>query len=161
MTMASRIAVMDQGRIRQVAPPAEIYEAPNSEYVAGFIGEVSFLRGQAAAGPDGTVAVAWAEGEAPAVALGSAPAGQEVTLALRPEKVRIATEPPPGPNAYQGRVEDMAYLGNITSYHVRLAGGQVLTAQTANTRRSTTTGITWEDTVWVSFDPEEAVVLPQ
>jgi putrescine transport system ATP-binding protein len=172
MTVASRVAVMDEGRIVQVATPAVIYEAPNSVYVADFIGDVNFIRGHASAratdaadedDAGGGITIDWAEGQPPVVAAnGSAAfAGGPVVLALRPEKVAISKTELDLPNTLQGKVIDIAYLGNISTYHVRLADGTMIKAQTANTRRIARRDITWEDPVWIGFSATAGVVLAE
>ncbi|TNF57716.1 MAG: TOBE domain-containing protein, partial [Rhodobacteraceae bacterium] len=85
--------------------------------------------------------------------------GQKAFLAIRPEKVQIATEKPESENALRGRVHDIAYLGNISTYHVEIEGGRMVKAQTANTRRLSARTITWEDEVWLSWTPTAAVLL--
>ncbi len=164
MTVASRVAVMDHGKIVQVDTPASIYEAPNSVYVADFIGEINIFKGRASAPKEGFCEISFAEGLAPIRA--RAPEGEalregaEISFAIRPEKVAISPERPEGrANAYRGRVIDIAYLGNISTYHVELAGGQKVKAQAANTRRIQRRAITWEQEVWVSFTDTAGVVL--
>jgi putrescine transport system ATP-binding protein len=167
MTVASRVAVMDEGRIVQVATPQVIYEAPNSVYVADFIGDVNLIHGTASARPktsegdaDG-VNIHWQEATPDLVATNGDPAlaGKSVVLALRPEKVAISKDKPETPNALPGKVIDIAYLGNISTYHVKLAGGQMIKAQMANTRRIARRDISWEDQVWISFSATAGVVL--
>ncbi|WP_238366767.1 ABC transporter ATP-binding protein [Mesobacterium pallidum] len=160
MTVASRIAVMDEGRVIQVATPAEIYEAPNSVYVADFIGDVNIIEGRVTPG-EGAVSIDWAEGEPPIRAVTDAQLapGQSCHFAIRPEKVTIDRERPDRPNAFQGKVIDIAYLGNISTYHVRLSGGQMVKAQMVNARRLANRPITWEDEVWVGFSETAGVVL--
>src|SRR6056297_3092872 len=132
MTVASRVAVMDEGRIIQVSTPAQIYEAPNSVYVPDFIG---------------TTSLPFAD-------------GQEIHFAIRPEKVAIsAEEPQDAANKIAGKVLDIAYLGNISTYHVELPTGHVIKAQTANTRRLSRRQITWEDPVWISWTDTAGVLL--
>ncbi len=161
MTVASRVAVMDHGRLVQVATPDAIYETPNSTYVADFIGDVNILEGRVSGSGDGLVRMAWAEGQpelAAASDLGLA-AGTTAFLAIRPEKIVIGAEKPEGPNAVQGKVLDIAYLGNISTYHVELPGGQVIKAQTANTSRVKRRDFTWEEEVWLSWAESAGVVL--
>ncbi|MDJ0827733.1 MAG: ABC transporter ATP-binding protein [Rhodobacter sp.] len=160
MTVASRVAVMDHGRLVQVATPAAIYETPNSTYVADFIGDVNIIEGRAEPG-DGVVGIAWAEGE-PALSGASDLAvskGATVFMAVRPEKVRISAERPEAANRVAGKVLDIAYLGNISTYHVELPGGQVIKAQTANTDRLSRRDFTWDDAVWLSWSETAGVVL--
>ncbi|MGA1026754.1 MAG: ABC transporter ATP-binding protein [Lutimaribacter sp.] len=163
MTVASRVAVMDEGRIMQVATPAVIYEQPNSVYVADFIGDVNIIEGAATPHPQGDgYSVAWAEGQPQfhAKTNRSFAPGQKCFLALRPEKVAISAEPPEeAANRIQGKIIDIAYLGNISTYHVRLPNGTMMKAQTANTRRLSRRSLTWEDAVWLSWTDTAAAVL--
>lgn len=161
MTVASRVAVMDEGKLIQVATPAVIYEQPNSVYVADFIGDVNIINGHATKAGDG-YDVTFAEGEPPLHAKTSKDLGAQAKchLAIRPEKVRISTEKPvDAGNALQGSILDIAYLGNISTYHVQLSNGQILKAQEANTRRLSRRAFTWEDKVWLSWSETAAVVL--
>lgn len=164
MTVASRVAVMDEGRVIQVATPSAIYEYPNSVYVADFIGDVNIIEGQARASGTEEYALTWGEGQAPITATSQKAfsEGQKAHLAIRPEKIRISTEKPEDAvNAMQGKVLDIAYLGNLSTYHVELPGGQVIKAQTANTRRIARRDITWEDPVWISWSATAGVMLDQ
>lgn len=164
MTVASRVAVMDEGRVIQVATPSAIYEYPNSVYVADFIGDVNIIEGQARASGTEEYALTWSEGQAPITATSQKAfsEGQKAHLAIRPEKIRISTEKPEDAvNAMQGKVLDIAYLGNLSTYHVELPGGQVIKAQTANTRRIARRDITWEDPVWISWSATAGVMLDQ
>lgn len=162
MTVASRIAVMDEGHLVQVATPAEIYEAPNSVYVADFIGDVNILQGRATPQGDG-VSIDWAEGQPPIRAATDTTfsPGQACHFAVRPEKVTIDVERPDRPNTFRGKVIDIAYLGNISTYHVELAGGHRMKAQMVNARRLANRQITWEDEVWVGFTDTAGVVLEE
>jgi len=164
MTVASRVAVMDEGRVIQVATPAEIYEAPNSVYVADFIGDVNIIEANTKAIGQDQYHLNWIDGQPPLTATSATPfsEGQQAHLAIRPEKIRITTEQPEdAPNALQGKVLDIAYLGNLSTYHVELPGGQVIKAQTANTRRIARRDITWEDPVWISWSATAGVLLAQ
>ncbi|MCB1332127.1 MAG: ABC transporter ATP-binding protein [Roseivivax sp.] len=259
MTVASRVAVMDEGRLVQVATPEVIYEAPNSRYVADFIGDVNLIDGTARARPaapasapaapapapaaapkpapqpakaevpppaaqgdrapqpnamgewlhdkvfsgilgprsdkpgqpaapapvaggeseapaprpapsatptpvkPGGIEIVWAEGQPPLIAANgdTAMVGKAVTLALRPEKIAISKERPDAANVLVGKVIDIAYLGNISTYNVQLANGMIVKAQMANTRRIARRDITWEDDVFISFTETAGVVLDQ
>jgi putrescine transport system ATP-binding protein len=164
MTVASRIAVMDEGRVVQVATPARIYEAPESVYVADFIGDVNIIEGTVRkAGPE-TYELTAGSGMAPITAVSDRAFsdGQTAHLAIRPEKVAIhEAESEGSTNVQKGRVLDIAYLGNLSTYHVELPGGTVLKAQTANTRRLARRTITWEDEVWVSWTHTAGVLLAE
>ncbi|MEC3861788.1 ABC transporter ATP-binding protein [Mesobacterium sp. TK19101] len=161
MTVASRVAVMDEGKLIQVATPAEIYEQPNSVYVADFIGEVTILDGHGTRTDDGyDIAIGEGLPTLRAKTSHDLGAGGKMHLAIRPEKVAISAEKPTDrPNALQGKILDIAYLGNISTYHVELPGGTIVKAQEANTRRLSRRSFTWEDTVWLSWTDTAAVVL--
>ncbi|MEZ5778418.1 MAG: ABC transporter ATP-binding protein [Paracoccaceae bacterium] len=162
MTVASRVAVMDHGRMIQVDTPDRIYETPNSVYVADFIGDVNIIEGNATPKGEGGCSIAWAEGQPPiaAVSANGIPEGAKVHFAIRPEKVAISTEKPAGrANVIEGTVSDIAYLGNISTYKVEVAGGRMVKAQVANERRLARRDITWEDKVWLSFTDTAGVVL--
>lgn len=162
MTVASRVAVMDHGKMIQVDTPDRIYEYPNSVYVADFIGEVNILEGRATRRGDDSYAISWAEGQPEIVAASSKQVdqGTKVFFAIRPEKVAIATERPAGrANVVEGRVSDIAYLGNLSTYKVEVAGGRMIKAQVANERRLARRDITWDDKVFLSFTDTAGVVL--
>ncbi|EDZ48190.1 spermidine/putrescine ABC transporter ATP-binding subunit [Rhodobacterales bacterium Y4I] len=164
MTVASRVAVMDHGKIVQVATPDRIYETPNSVYVADFIGDVNLIEGTVRPNGGGSYAMSWRDGQPPLnVQSGNEFSdGQKAHLAIRPEKVSISAEKPAAAdNAVQGRILDIAYLGNISTYHVELPTGAVIKAQTANTRRIARRDFTWEDTVWLSWTATAGVLLAE
>ncbi len=160
MTVASRVAVMNFGKLIQVDTPTQIYEAPNSTYVADFIGEVNIIEGHAT--PDGdTVSIAWAEGQPEIIGTPASPIGAgRVSFVIRPEKIAISSEKPADRrNALKGKVLDIAYLGNMSTYHVEMPNGQIIKAQAANQRRRDSLPFTWEDEVWVSWTDTAGVVL--
>ncbi len=162
MTVASRVAVMDQGQLMQVSTPDRIYETPNSVYVADFIGDVNIIQGRATLEGEETYRIDWAEGVQPLTAKSSNEfaAGQTCHLAIRPEKVTISADrPEEAANAVQGRVHDIAYLGNLSTYHVELPNGTIIKAQTSNTHRISRRTFTWEDTVWLSWTATAGVLL--
>ncbi|WP_425429297.1 TOBE domain-containing protein [Citreimonas salinaria] len=111
----------------------------------------------------GGIVIDWAEGQPPVIATNGDAAldGKPVVLALRPEKVSIGKAALDMPNTLRGKVIDIAYLGNISTYHVQLADGSMIKAQTANTRRLSRRDITWEDEVWVGFSATAGVVLEE
>jgi putrescine transport system ATP-binding protein len=160
MTVAHRIAVMDRGRIVQVATPAEIYEQPRSRWVAEFIGDVNLIEGVVVETGAGEAVIADTVGRRYRVVTGVT-VGTHAVIALRPEKVRIGAAPVPAgaPNAMQGRVWDIAYLGGVSIYKVRLDDGSVMKAAVANVSRLTDQPIGWDDLVWLSWPPAAAVVL--
>src|SRR5438552_6836671 len=125
MTVADRIAVMEHGRIAQVATPPEIYEQPISRYVAGFVGDVNVIEGRlVATGPAGSLIESAAGARIASAQAVECELGATVWLALRPEKIRIAiAEPEAGENRVAGQIEDIGYLGNLSVYKVRLDNG--------------------------------------
>ena len=159
LTMSDRIAVMNQGHVLQVGSPSEIYEHPSSRFVADFIGESNFLAGRVA-GVDGdqtTVAVdtlrILATGrERPRV-------GQAVTVAVRPEKVRLSRGRLEGPNAFEGRIEDMTYVGKDTDYRVRIGLETGLRVRVQNQAVETGVSLNPGETVWVQWPPQAARLL--
>ena len=161
MTVASRVAVMDHGKLVQVDTPDVIYETPNSVYVADFIGDVNIIEGRVEANGD-SVSLNWAEGQPALVGSANQPIskGASAAMAIRPEKIAISSEKPTDrTNVLQGRVLDIAYLGNISTYHVQLDNGTVIKAQIANTRRIARRNFTWEDPVWLSWTDTAGIVL--
>lgn len=161
--MADRIAVMDHGRIVQIATPGEIYEQPNSRYVAGFIGDINLIEGRVAGVEGGTVRLASAELDATlSVPADAAPAKDSTAwIAVRPEKTRLSADaPPPGTvNAFAGTIYDIAYLGDWTIYLVQLPGGKVLRVSQANATRTVERPLSWDDPVHLWWPPEAGVLL--
>ena len=162
MTVADRIGVMDQGRLVQVATPPEIYEQPNSRWIADFIGDVNLLEGRVVdTGHAGTVVASADAGPLRATRAPDAKPGDAVAVALRPEKIRIARERPAaaGENCVAGTVWDIGYLGDLSIYKVRLDSGFVMKAAVANLTRLIERQIGWDDRVWLTWAPEAAMVL--
>lgn len=163
MTLSSRIAVMDKGRFRQVGTPKEVYEFPDNRFVAGFIGTINTFRGRVTAINEETISVHSEELGISLPALGkhAVEIGQEVDIAVRPEKIFLDRDRPTNDEdtILQGVVDDLGYLGNRSLYRIRLPGGRIIQASSQNRRRSVTRFLEWEDKVWVSWRPRSAVVL--
>ncbi len=164
MTVASRIAVMNQGTLEQVSTPGEIYETPLTRYVAQFIGDVNIMEGKVVSLPgDGTVDITPASGDGRIFKAGACEGlviGQQVWLSVRPEKFRISLEQPQSSiNVVKGRVDDVGYLGSISHYHVHTEAGNRVTALRANSSHSVERSISWDDTVWLEWPAEAGVVL--
>lgn len=163
MTLSSRIAVMDEGRFQQVGTPKEIYEFPANRYVAEFIGTINTFKGKVTGIDDEHIRVASDDAGVELVALKQQPVsvGQDVEIAVRPEKIFISKEKPEndGDVCIEGVVDDLGYLGNRSLYRIRLANGTVVQVSSQNRRRSITRFLEWEDKVWISWRPRSAVVL--
>jgi putrescine transport system ATP-binding protein len=159
MIVADRIGVMDHGWLRQVAQPADIYERPNSRWVADFIGDVNLFEG--VVGEDGLSVEGTPAGTLRVAVKIDAKPGATVWLAVRPEKMRVASEAPQPPpeNCTAGTIVDIGYLGELTIYKLRLADGAIVTAATANTGHTAERPIDWDEPAWMSFAPEAAIVL--
>mgnify|MGYP000538029845 CR=1 FL=1 len=162
MTVASRIAVMDHGKIIQVAPPEVIYEYPNCRYVADFIGDVNIIEGKLGAGAEDIITLSWAEGQSEisiANNTGRLPGGN-ACFAIRPEKVHVTRdEPTDADNRIRGEIHDIAYVGNLSTYYVKLGNGMIFKAQESNRRRLANREFTWEDDVWLSWRNTAGVLL--
>ncbi len=162
MTMAHRIAVMDHGRVVQVATPGELYEQPNSRWVAEFIGDINLIEAAAVSGDADEIVVEATGGQRfRAPSPGNVGPGAKVWLAVRPEKMRITDQPPAdgAANRLTGRVSDIGYLGEKSVYKVRLENGSVMRASVVNDRGATAREIGWDEQVWLSWPPDVGVVL--
>ncbi len=163
MTLADRIAVMDKGQVKQIGPPTEVYEYPNSRFVAGFIGSITTFDAvvQSVSADTAQVDVPALGGRIAARAMPGLTAGQPVTLALRPEKLAISRHRPEGANVIAGVVKDLAYFGKDSLYRVTLPSGQLVAVHAVNARRAGDADrvADWEDAVWLSFDPTSAILL--
>ena len=162
MTVADRIGVMDRGRLVQVATPPEIYEQPNSRWVADFIGEVNLIEGRVAeTGASATRLTSEHVGKLEAAPASEARPGATVWVALRPEKVRISHAQPTdaGANCVDGVVWDIGYLGDVSVYKVRLDTGFVVKAAAPNLARLIERPFSFGERVWLSWAGDAGVVL--
>jgi len=162
MTVSSRIGVMDSGNLIQVATPAEIYEAPINKDVADFIGDVNLLKGiykgQNEIGTqllsDDSNSIIYATQKVDAAI------GNQLWFAIRPEKLEISKRLPKNEhNILKGTIEDIAYGGSFSTYHVKLENGTILKAIRANRERTKEHHLTWGDEVFLQWAPHSAVVL--
>ncbi|MBB3592450.1 putrescine transport system ATP-binding protein [Rhizobium sp. BK529] len=162
MTMADRIAVMSHGKVVQVATPAEIYEAPNSRFVADFIGDVNIFDGKVTAAANGAVEISVESGFTIRTAATETPTvGNAVGFAIRPEKMRVTREAPANAsvNAAKGEIWDIAYLGDMTVFHIKLPSGKFVRASSLNAQRAVDDPFTYDQEIWVSFDEDGGVLL--
>jgi len=162
MTLATRIGVMDNGVIQQVGEPREIYETPNSRYVADFIGSVNLFEGVVGpAAPDLMRVETTDLGAVSVPPVKGLTQGQTVWLALRPERITLTRNAPDGvPNAVQGLVEDVGYVGHMSAYRVRLANGRVIRVTQSNRLRDEDP-ISWDEHIHASWNASVVRVLTQ
>ncbi|HUS55017.1 MAG TPA: ABC transporter ATP-binding protein [Thermohalobaculum sp.] len=160
MTVSTRLAVMREGQIAQLGEPHQVYEAPNSRYVAEFIGDVNILEGVVETAGSGTIRLVDG-GLAETAGVRDLPGGA-IALALRPEKIAIERRvegAEKGVNALDGKVEDIAYLGDMSIYNVRLDSGALVRVARTNRFRALEEPITWENPVRLTWDGSALVVL--
>jgi len=157
--MSDRIAVMNRGHVLQVATPQEIYDRPSEQFVADFIGETNFLSGQVKGGRtgeavvvvDGTLVVHVPVERMPGM-------NEDVTVAIRPEKISIHAEPP-DPQALPGVVEEVIYTGTDTRYLVRLTEKAIVTVRQQNVDVGAAVSFPVGMQVYLCWQPESARLL--
>lgn len=164
MNMASRIAVMSEGRIAQIGKPSEIYEAPNCRFVADFIGSINLFSGSVIEDEADHVIVQSAECKHYIGHGISGTLGMKLSVGIRPEKITISFDDASGMcesayNCVQGRLEDWAYLGSYTIYHIKLISGAVIKASVANSQRTADHEPKFGDTVYARWSQDNIVVL--
>jgi putrescine transport system ATP-binding protein len=163
MALATRIAVMDRGKVMQVGTPSEIYEFPHSRFVADFVGTTNLFEGIVAATEPGELTVQCAETgcDLKVDDVGRFAPGQRVWVALRPEKIRLSKEEPRGErlNLLRGVVWELGYLGHRSTYQIKMASGKLVTVVAQNERRTSEWSIDWSDEVYMSWRADAAVIL--
>lgn len=163
MTLSSRMAVMDMGKFKQIGTPTEIYEFPESRFVADFIGSANIFEGKVISSKAGRLTVSTDVGEVVVNNGQSIPKGEKIWLGLRPEKIYLSKIRPKAvePNQINGIVEEIGYLGETSIYKIRLENGQIIDVSAPNQSRqiSRVREITWEDMVYLNWEPESAMLL--
>ncbi|WP_425406645.1 ABC transporter ATP-binding protein [Hwanghaeella sp.] len=163
MTLSTRIAVMDAGQFSQIGTPTEIYEFPESRFVADFIGSTNIFEGRVTEESSDHVRVDTEAGEILIDHGMSVQVGARVFIALRPEKIHLTKEAPTaaGPNQAKGTVEDIGYLGDVSIYRVRLDNGTLVDVTAPNLVRpkNRTHKITWEEDVYLSWSASSPILL--
>ncbi|MCW2484586.1 putrescine ABC transporter ATP-binding subunit PotG [Candidatus Symbiopectobacterium sp. NZEC127] len=162
MTMAGRIAIMNRGKFVQIGEPEEIYEHPTTRFSAEFIGSVNMFEGLLKERQDDALII-----QSPGLVHPlkvntdvSVVDGVPVHVALRPEKIMLCEEvPEDGCNFAVGEVVHIAYLGDLSIYHVRLNSGQIISAQLQNAYRYRKGAPTWGDEVRLCWEADSCVVL--
>jgi putrescine transport system ATP-binding protein len=169
MTVADRIGVMDQGRLEQVARPRELYEAPNSRWIAEFVGDVNMFEGEISTSEAGRLAIATRDAGTIIVTEPRQPVTKAiVSVAIRPEKIKLSRRGPASDainaqaiNRLEGVVTDVSYLGGLTTYKIKLESGAVLRSSMANTARLDVDAYGMSHRVIAWFTPDDCVVLEQ
>jgi putrescine transport system ATP-binding protein len=169
MTVADRIGVMDQGRLEQVARPRELYEAPNSRWIAEFVGDVNMFEGEISTSEAGRLAIATRDAGTIIVTEPRQPVTKAiVSVAIRPEKIKLSRRGPASDainaqaiNRLEGVVTDVSYLGGLTTYKIKLESGAVLRSSMANTARLDVDDYGMSHRVIAWFTPDDCVVLEQ
>lgn len=162
MTMSTRMAVMEEGRIRQIGVPHDVYEFPSSRYVAEFIGTNNIIQGLVVEDEPDHVLIETPEAGCLIYATHAAsmPIGSHVAVAIRPEKVMISPTPPAGNrNCTKGVVREIAYLGDMSIYYVQLESGKIIQSSLPNLLRLSERDVKWDDEVYLFWRAENCVVL--
>lgn len=165
MSISDRIAIMNNGRIEQLGTPLEIYEAPCSNFVASFIGDSNFFEGSISANKreDDLVNIE-IEGLGQVVCVYDRrmELSDHLYLGLRPEKIHISKERPDfdaSLNTLEAKVDDIIYLGAQTKYWVQIGTKRLIVLQQHEHFLSKQDTITWKDTVWIQWDPNDGFIL--
>jgi putrescine transport system ATP-binding protein len=162
MTVADRIGVMDKGRLVQVGTPRELYESPNSRWIASFVGDINIIEGIVVAQKGSLLTVKTADAGTVIVTGTAKPvAGMTVPIAIRPEKIRLSAETASSElaNALRGDVVDIDYLGGVSVYRIKLTSGAILRVTAANLVRSEAAFFAIGQHVSLSFPPDACIVL--
>ncbi len=161
MTMADRIAIMNKGQFVQIGAPESIYESPNSRMSAEFIGSVNIFEGTLTKSRSDRAEISCDALKKPVILNHgiSATVGTQLMVAVRPEKIFICQESLSQGNTCTGIVEDIAYLGSQSIYHVRLPSGKLVTASVQNVSRVNSQMPTWNEPISLYWEMDSGVVL--
>jgi putative spermidine/putrescine transport system ATP-binding protein len=153
MTLADRIVVMRDGRLEQIGSPAEVYQYPETRFVAGFLGASNFFQGKVEDVAGGLVRVCCPNNVHLTLPSGAVPGGT-VTVALRPEAVRVRPDPrsPQAPNSVAAVLEQALYRGFMVHYYLRLPSGEPLIAFQQNTGKGAAVGLDAGQAVLAEWD---------
>ena len=166
MTMATRVAIMSEGKLQQVGTPADVYDYPNSRFTAEFIGETNIFEGVVVE-DHADYAVIDCEGLDKHVRIDhglGGPAEQDLWVSIRPEDIDLYKEKPEHLGDFnwaQGTVKEIAYLGSFAIYHIKLANGRVIKSQVPAPYWyvRNITPPTWDETVYVSWPANQPTPL--
>ena len=165
MTLATRIAVMDEGKFIQTGPPHQIYEFPVNRFVADFFGTINLFQGTVAIIESDHMLINGTELNTPLKAqpISGLAKDQSVWVAVRPEKISISKQPAEDSRAtsLKGTVWDIGYYGNLSVYRVKTEDGKVVQVSTQNQRRLAEREISWDEEVYLSWDLSSSIVLTE
>jgi spermidine/putrescine transport system ATP-binding protein len=164
LTMSDRIAVMNDGVIEQLGPPREIYEHPQTKFVAGFIGTSNLLSGKVSRVEDGRAVIELGPDERIIVPCQDIVPGEDIELTVRPEKVVLSGTPASGSGcAVRGVVSEVVYLGTATNYNVTTSAGAEVVVFSQNSASAATAlsagGAERGDSVWICWDPDHSYAI--
>jgi putrescine transport system ATP-binding protein len=163
MALSTRIAVMNRGQVVQAGTPSEIYEFPQSRFVADFVGTTNFFEGTVSANESRRITVRSAEAGCDLWVddIGRFAEGQRVWVALRPEKIHISKQPVTEArvNQLKGVVWELGYLGDRSTYRIKTQTGKLVTVFAQNDQRTAEWSIDWSDEVYISWRADAAIVL--
>ncbi len=167
MTLSTRIAVMDAGRIIQVGEPTEVYERPKTRKIANFIGTINSFDGTIVRSGDGLVLTCPQVSTPLKVSIEAGPTeaglaeGQRATLAIRPEKIRMSQSASEDAAlvCVKGQVLELAYMGNMSIYRVAVDGDKIVQVTAPNLQRVEQQRILWDDQVYLIWHPDNSLIL--
>ena len=162
LSMASRIAVMDKGAVQQIATPSELYEQPATRFVADFIGKVNLIDAKVLNKTTKTITCE-AKGLGKMTIATDKACGAKVAIAVRPEKLKLSKVKPTGAKlmAIEGNVRDVAYYGDTSHVVVSAADGLELQVNVQNDTRTGGSGVERGQKIWVSWTPDDSIVLTE
>jgi putrescine transport system ATP-binding protein len=162
MTLSTRIAVMNEGRFTQIGTPNEIYEHPCNRFTADFVGKINLFEATVIGGGDAEVTLRCEALDCTITLPHAAPlaAGAAVSLAVRPEKIFLAKEPPRETDrtVLRGVVLDLGYFGGLSLYRIETGNGTVIEVSAQNRQRDAR-GPEWDDEVYLSWDASNTILL--
>ena len=165
MTLSTRIVVMQEGRFIQCGTPKEIYEYPVNRYVADFFGTINLFEGTVSRvdGENLAIKCDGVNADIKAKSAARIKYSDQLTVAVRPEKISISKQPPgaDAAAALKGVVWDLGYYGNLSVYRIKTDTGMTVQVSAQNQVRSAERTLEWDDVVYLSWDIQSSVVLTE
>ncbi len=167
MSLSDRLAVMDHGHIEQLDPPAKIYEAPRTGFVASFIGDTNFFEGTVT-DINGEYCTLHSESFYAITCYNDKmlTTGSKVHLSVRPEKIQVTTEAPENTkaaeiNSFRGKVEDIVYQGTYTKFWIKLENKRIAAIKPHSRFLLDQKPINWGDDVYCTWHSDDGYMLEQ